>query len=98
MRTFFVGLPTHTLGDFREPLGEKNHSARPHLRHICCKLDQEQNGHSGFSDWYDTNSQAIDEVVTHEVVTEYFALKGEGKHILSKQLSQRIIERMKITA
>ncbi|MBP9751336.1 MAG: hypothetical protein KBD19_00555 [Candidatus Moranbacteria bacterium] len=65
---------------------------------ICCKLDREQNGHSGFSDWYDTNSQAIDEVVTHEVVTEYFALKGEGKHILSKQLSQRIIERMKIAA
>lgn len=65
---------------------------------ICCKLDQEQNGHSGFSAWYDTNSQAIDETVTHEVVTEYFTLKGEDKHVLSKQLSQRIIEQMKIAA
>lgn len=64
---------------------------------ICCKLNQEQGGHSGFAEWYEENSQGIDEVVTHETITEYFSLHGEDKHVLSKQLSQRIIEQMKIT-
>lgn len=64
---------------------------------ICCELNRELGGHKGFSVWYDENKEAIDTTVTPQVIAEYFALQGESRSTLSKQLAREIIERMKVT-
>jgi hypothetical protein len=65
---------------------------------ICKELDLAECGHEGFFRWEKENEDIIQEIVTPEIVSDYFAAVGEQKTAISRDIVAAILARMQVTA
>ncbi len=65
---------------------------------ICKELDLTECGREAFFQWEEKHKDAIDEVITPDVIDGYFHAKGEKKTLLSADLAKRIMARTLVEA